>query len=108
MLTASITQPATVALGSKVNDRHHLDHYAAVLTPNNENLGEIKSVLERFLKKMVRCPHGRNLGKKGNFCPKTSFLDLLQFPQLFETIFFRFPAFFYADLVCFQIYLVKF
>ena len=41
--------------------------------------------------------------KKAYFCHKTSFLDHLQFPQMFETIFFGFPAFFYVDFGCFEI-----
>ena len=49
-----------------------------------------------------------NLEKNGNFGQKTSFLNHLQFPQLFETIFFGFPAFFCVDLSYFLIFLVKF
>ena len=40
-----------MAVGWQVNDRRRLHHYASVLTLYNENPGEIKSVLERFLRK---------------------------------------------------------
>ena len=40
-----------MAVGWQVNDRRRLHHYASILTLYNENPGEIKSVLERFLKK---------------------------------------------------------
>ena len=45
------TQAAIMAVGWQVNDRRRLHHYAFILTLYNENPGEIKSVLERFLRK---------------------------------------------------------
>ena len=45
------TQAASMAVGWQVNDRRRLHHYAFILTLYNENPGEIKSVLERFLRK---------------------------------------------------------
>ena len=49
------------------------------------------------------CVKSPENGKKGNFCHKTSFFDHLQFPQMFETIFFGFLTFFYVDYGSFKI-----
>ena len=46
-----LAQAASMAVGWQVNDRRRLHHYAFILTLYNENPGEIKSVLERFLRK---------------------------------------------------------
>ena len=44
-------QAASMAVGWQVNDHRRLHHYVSILTLYNENPGEIKSVLERFLRK---------------------------------------------------------
>ena len=44
---------AIMAVGWQVNDRRRLHHYASILTLYNENPREIKSVLERFLRKSL-------------------------------------------------------
>ena len=50
-ISISGAQAATMAVGWQVNDRRRLHHYASILTLYSKDPGEIKSVLERFLRK---------------------------------------------------------